>query len=157
MELIEPKEIELTSGIHGIKKKYRLGLYPALEGLRLFGLLSEAVDSGVRKKTKDVTGLFGDNLKNIALEVCQYVDVKLENGSWQKLENEPLINAHVLDYEMLAELVREVHDFNSKKLATTTLLKTSLTLMDQVKHLATKMFTQLSESSSAKNKRRSKS
>lgn len=157
MELIEPKEIELTSGIHGVKKKYRLGLYPSLEGFRLLGLLSETIDSGFRKKTKEVTGLFGDNLKSTALEICRYVEVKLDNGSWQRLENEPLINAHVLDYEMLAELVREVHDFNSKKLSTTTLLKTSLTLMDQVKHLATKMFTQLSESSSAKNKRRSKS
>lgn len=157
MELIEPKEIELTSEVRGVTKSFRLGMYPATEGIRLLGLFAETVDIAARKKTEDVNGMFGENLKKAAIEICQYVEVKLENGNWQRLENETLINAHVLDYEALLRLVRMVHDHNSVFFSTTKLLKTSLGLMDRLKAQVTKILPELLVSSSAKNKRRSKS
>lgn len=157
MELIEPKEIELTSEVRGVTKSFRLGMYPATEGIRLLGLFAETVDIAARKKTEDVNGMFGENLKKAAIEICQYVEVKLENGNWQRLENEPLINAHVLDYEALLRLVRMVHDHNSVFFSTTKLLKTSQGLISRLKAQVTKTLPELLESYLAKNKRRSKS
>lgn len=157
MELIEPKEITLKSEIRGVEKDLRIGFYPATEGIRLLGIFAETVDIAARKKTEDVNGMFGENLKKAAIEICRYVDVKLSNGEWQRLDNEIMINAHIPDYEMLLRLVRQVHDYNSVFFSTTKLLKTSLGLMDRLKAQVTKILPGLLESSSAKNKRRSKS
>jgi len=157
MELIEPKEFELTSEVRGVTTTFRVGMYPATEGIRLLGLFAETIDIAARKKTEDVNGMFGDNLKKAAIEICKYVDVKLSNGNWMRLDSESMINAHVLDYELLLRLVRLVHDHNSVFFSTTKLLKTSLGWMDRLKLQVTKMLPELLESYSAKSKRRSKS
>lgn len=158
LPLIEPKTITLTSEVRkGVTKEFKIGAYPALEGARLLGLFAEAVDVAARKKSKEVSGLFGDNLKALAIEVCQYIEVKLSNGNWQKLDNEPLINAHIPDYEMLFKLVRETHDYNSFFFNSGRLLTTSQKLLSQAKQRATKIFQDLSGSFSVKNKQRSKS
>lgn len=157
MDLVEPTEITLKSEVRGIEKTLRIGYYPATEGLRLLGLFAETVDIAARKKTEDVNGMFGDNLKKAAIEICQYVDVKLSNNQWQRLDSEVMINAHIPDYEMLLRLVRQVHDYNSVFFSTTKLLKTSLGLMDRLKAQVTKILPELLASSSVKNKQRSKS
>ncbi len=64
-------------------------------------------------KAKKTSGLFGDNLQSLAMEVCKYVEVQLDNGNYQELNTKQMIDAHVLDYEMLLQLVRQVHDYNS--------------------------------------------
>ncbi|WVH05514.1 hypothetical protein KKJFFJLC_00002 [Vibrio phage vB_VpaS_PGB] len=157
MDLIEPKEIELTSEVRKVTKTLRVGYYQATEGIRLLGLFAETVDIAARKKTEDVNGMFGENLKKAAIEICKYVEVKLENGNWLRLDNEPAINAHILDYEMLLRLVREVHDYNSNFFNSGRLLKTSQGLIDRLKAQVTKTLPELLESYLAKNKRRSKS
>lgn len=156
MELIEPKEIELKSEVRGVTKEVRIGYYPATEGLRLLGLFAETVDIAARKKTEDINGMFGENLKKAAIEICKYVEVKLSNGNWQLLDNETMINAHIQDYEMLLRLMRQVHDYNSVFFSTTKLLKTSQGLIDRLKAQITKTLPELLASYSAKNKRRSK-
>ncbi len=111
--LIQPKEITLKSEVRGEEKTYRIGYYPATEGIRLLGLFSEVVDVAARNKSKKTSGLFGDNLQSLAMEVCKYVEVQLDNGNYQELNTKQMIDAHVLDYEMLLQLVRQVHDYNS--------------------------------------------
>lgn len=155
--MIEPKEVTLKSEVHGEERIFRLGMYPATEGIRLLGLFAETVDIAARKKTEDVNGMFGNNLKKAAVEICQYVEVKLINGNWQKLDNEILINVHVLDYELLLRLVREVHDHNSHFFKTGRLLRTSQGLMENLKSLVMKTLNQSLDSLSQKGKRRSKS
>lgn len=157
-ELIEPKKITLKSKVReGAEKELRIGYYPATEGIRLLGLFTETIDVAARKKSKDVNGLFGETLQKFAIEVCQYVDVKLKNGEWHRLNSEVMINAHIADYEMLLSLVREVHDYNSFFFNSGKLLKTSLKWMDQAKAQATKIFQDLSVSLSGKKPPRSKS
>ncbi len=155
--LIDPKEITLKSNVRNVTKEFNIGYYPATEGIRLLGLFAESVDVAARNKKHETSGLFGDNLQKLAIEVCKYCDVKLSNGNWQRLDSKSMIDSHVPDYELLLSLVREVHDYNSNFFNTTKLLKKSLGFVDQIKMQATKMFQGLSVSSSQKTKPRSKS
>lgn len=149
-QLLEPKEINLHSNVRDKDVKFKIGYYPATEGVRLLGLAAEIFDIAARGKKKESSGLFGENLQSLSLELCKYVDVQLSNGNWMRLDSKLLIDQHVPCYETLLSLVKEVHDYNSDFFTTGKLLKTSLGLMDQLKAQAMKMLNQLSGSSSRK-------
>lgn len=158
--LIKPKEITLTSKVGGetISKTYQIGRYPALEGVYMLGLVSEILDVAARNKTTGTDKLFATKIKDTALEACKYVAAKMPNGEFISLANsEELINAHVPDQEMLLQLVRAVHDYNSFFFSSERILKTSLGWMDLVKAQITKILTGLLDSLSAKNLQPSKS
>lgn len=153
MELIKPKEISLTSKVGGEEatKNFRLGRYPATEGMFLFGLAVEVLGSAAKPTSSDIVP--AKKLQEFAIEVCKYVEVQVPSGDYQRLHQKMLIDAHVPDYEMLFMLVKEAHDWNSHFFHSGRMLKASFSLVEKAKVLITKTLTQFSQSSSTKTKR----
>jgi hypothetical protein len=157
MELIKPKEITLASNVGGeeVSKEFRLGRYPATEGLFIFGMAIEVLGSAATPHKSDIVP--ARKMQELAIEICKYVEAKMPSGDYIRLNQKMLIDAHVPDYEMLFQLVRGAHDWNSGFFSTDRLLKTSLSVIDKAKLLITKTLTQFSQSSSGKKSPASKS
>lgn len=157
MELIKSKDITLKSEVGGdkVEKNFRIGRYPATEGLFLFGLAIEVLGAAAKPTSSDIVP--ARKLQEFSIEICKYVEAQMPSGDYIKLDKKLLIDAHVPDYEMLFMLVREVHDWNSNFFNTDRLLSRSLSVMDKAKVLITKTLTQFSQSSSVKKSPHSKS
>lgn len=162
MELIEPKEIELTSNIrkdedgNSIKKTYKIGFYPSTASFDMLGDSLSLLDIMARKKATGSREQLKESLRAVRSEICKYIHVKLSNGTWLPLDSDPIVDAHVPDREMLGELLLRSHDYNSFFLSSGRTLKIFQNAMNQAKQQASKIFTQLSDSFSAKAGRRSK-
>ena len=157
MEAIKPKEITLTPEVHDDKspRHFRIGRYPATEGVKLFGMAVEVLSAMAKPSSSDVVS--SEKMREFSIEICKYVEARMPNDGYIRLDSKLLINAHVPDYEMLFKLVREVHDYNSFFFSSARLLKTSLSLMDQAKLLISKTLTQFSQPSKQAGKQASKS
>lgn len=156
--LIKAKTITLTSKVGGetTTKTFNIGRYPATEGVYMIGRVSELLKDGLRPDAKN-TGSFAKRLREVSIEVCAYVEAKLPNGEFIALSSNEMINAHVSDGEMMLQLMKEVHDWNTFFFNSGRLLKTSRSMMDNIKQQTTKILSQLLGSSSQKNKRNSTS
>ena len=161
--LIEPKEIELTSKIRKgeggkfITKKYRLGYYPATVGFDMIGESVALLDIMARNKTMGSREELKKSLSTVRSDICKFIEVQLSNGNWQLLDNDTLVDCHVPDREMLGVLLLKSHDYNSDFFFSGKLLTIFQKSMNQAKAQASKIFTQLRDSLSQKAKPRSKS
>lgn len=157
MELIKTKDITLTSkvGEQEVTKEFRLGRYPSTEGLFIFGMAIEVLGSAAAPHKSDIVP--ARKMQELAIEICKYVEAKAPSGEYVRLNQKLLIDAHVPDYEMLFQLIRGAHDWNSDFFNTGRILRTSLSVMDKAKLLISKTLTQFSQSSLAKKSPASKS
>ena len=157
MSLIKPKQIILKSRVDSdaTEKTFSIGRYPALDAVEMIARVSAVLRDSAKGNPQTAIEL-AKSMKQLATDVCQYVEVELPNGDPLALNNPHMINAHITDGEMLLDLVRQVHDYNTFFLNSGNLLKTSRTLVDQAREQITGILSQLSASSSPKSKPRSK-
>lgn len=156
-EPIKPKEITLKSKVLGddVERVFRLGRYPALDSVELYMMALEVLTAMAKPMSEN--NVPPKKAREFMTMACCYVDARMPNGEFIRLNKEVLVNAHVPDGEMLFSLVLQLHNYNSFFLNSEKLLKTSLSMIDKVKLQASKMLTQYLPPSKAKSSPRSKS
>lgn len=97
MELIEPKETELGG------KRYIISKFPATVGREIIFKYPMA--------NAPKLGDYGASHETM-LKLMQYVEVVLEDGQGLRLNGEALVNNHVPNWEILAQLEKEMLVYN---------------------------------------------
>lgn len=142
--LIKPQEITVKD-LDGEEKVFMISRVPADVGRELF---TQYVPTALPK-----IGNYKENEK-LMKKLIGYVDAKAADGSWIRLNNDPLRNAHITDWEMMVTIEKEMvnHNtnfFNPAKLSSV-LERFNQTLPDKVMS----MLTRLSDRLSVKGKQR---
>lgn len=156
--LLEPKEIEITSGVGGEHSQvFRLGTWTALDGQELLVLSKDfaAIMANITPSKDPIKD--AKTTRKITCEFLKYIEAKTLDGDWQRLDNEASINGYVTDREMLNKLILASNDHNSFFLNSGNLSKTFRTYKGQVLSAVTRTLTQWSDTLSPKKARRGKS
>lgn len=128
LDLIDPKEIEIKG------KRYVISKFPATAGREI---LMKYPASNVPK--------LGDYDESHAamLKLMGYVEAVTEDGRQIRLVTEALINNHVLDWETLVQLEKEMIGYNCSFFQNGTALTFLETLMGEAGAKVTAMLTPL--------------
>lgn len=141
---IKPKEVTIKSIDDG-EKEFRISRVPATQGREIF---TQYMPTAMPK-----IGDYKSNEKLMKMLMC-FVDVKVANGTWIRLDSEIILNAHVTDWEMLVKLELEMVKYNtnffSPEKLSNALSKFNQTLPERI----TSMLSRLSGQLSAKSKPR---
>lgn len=88
----------------GEEKTFNISRVPAIKGRELF---TQYIPTATPK--------IGDYKANEKLmkELLGFVEAKMPNGEFIRLENEPLITTHISDWEMLTALELEMIKYNT--------------------------------------------
>ena len=138
---IKPEEITIKS-IDGDKKEFRISRVPATQGREIF---TQYMPTAMPK-----IGDYKSNEKLMNMLMC-FVDVKAADGSWIRLDNEVILNAHVTDWEMLVKIELEMVKYNtnffSPEKLSNALSKFNQTLPDRIMSMLNRLSGQLSAKS----------
>ena len=156
--LKKPKQITLTSNVNGEKEErvYNIGRYDGYTGLYMIGLGAELIDAAARKKMLATDKIFAKKLQDMLKEQGKYIELVNDEGV-ASLETVSMLKAAIPDPDIALKLMREVHDYNTALFSSANLYSRSQKWMETARELGKKILGQLSDSSSAKKQRRSKS
>ena len=103
IDLIKPKEIKITD-MSKVERTFRISRVPAVHGRKIF---TQYVTTATPK--------IGDYSANqeLMLLMMSYVEAKMANGEFIRLQNEELVNQHVGDWETLGRLELEMVKYNT--------------------------------------------
>ena len=139
---IKPLEVTIKSIDDG-EKEFRISRVPATRGREIF---TQYMPTAMPK-----IGDYKSNEKLMKM-LMSYVDVKAPDGSWIRLDNDVILNAHVEDWEMLVKIELEMVKYNtnffSPEKLSNALAKFNQTLPDRIMSMLNRLSGQLS----AKNK-----
>ncbi len=103
LPLIKPQDITVKS-MDGEDKEFRISRVPAIKGRELF---TQYIPTAMPK-----VGDYKSNEK-LMKELLSFVEVKMANGEFIRLNNDPLIASHVTDWEMIIQLEKEMIKYNT--------------------------------------------
>ena len=157
--LKKPKQITLTSNVNGEKEErvYNIGRYDGYTGLYMIGLGAELIDAAARKKMLATDKIFAKKLQDMLKEQSQYVEYVHDEGVANLGSSIAALKHAIPDPDIALKLMREVHDYNTALFSSANLYSRSQKWMETARELGKKILGQLSDSSSAKKQRRSKS
>lgn len=101
--LIKPTEIKIKS-IDGEEKTFMISRVPASRGREIF---TQYMPTAIPK-----IGDYKENEKLMKM-LMGYVDVQAPDGSWIRLDNDPVRDSHINDWEMLVKLELEMVKYNT--------------------------------------------
>ena len=141
LPLIKPLEIEVKS-IDGESKTFMISRVPASKGREIF---TQYIPTAMPK-----VGDYKSNEKLMKM-LMSHVDVKAADGSWVRLNQDPILDSHVTDWEMLAKLELEMVKYNtnffSPEKLSSVLAKFNQTLPERVMSMLNRLSGQLSAKS----------
>lgn len=100
---IKPIEVTVKS-IDGEDKVFRISRVPASHGREIF---TQYIPTAAPK-----IGDYKSNEKLMKM-LMSFVDAKAPDGSWIRLNNDVVLNAHVTDWEMLVKVELEMVKYNT--------------------------------------------
>ena len=103
LPLIKPQDITVKN-MDGESKGFRISRVPAIKGRELF---TQYIPTAMPK-----VGDYKTNEK-LMKELLSFVEVKMANGEFIRLDNESLIASHVTDWEMIINLEKEMIMYNT--------------------------------------------
>ena len=140
--MIEPKEIEIETQSHGMKK-YVISKFDCISGREIL----------VQYPTSALPKL-GDYKLNqdLMFKLMSFVAVPLEGRDPMRLSTADLIKNHVPDWEALIALEKAMMEYNVSFFGNGKLLIFLKNSLEKIKGLASQMLTDLSAQSSAKKR-----
>ena len=139
---IKPFEVTIKS-IDGESKEFRISRVPASQGREIF---TQYMPTAMPK-----IGDYKSNEKLMKM-LISFVEVKTTDGSWIRLNNDVLLNAHITDWEMLVKVELEMVKYNTNFFSPEKLSSALNKFNQTLPHRVMSMLSRLSGQLSAKSK-----
>lgn len=109
IKLLKPKEIEILDKVENKKNVYVISKIPAFEAVSIFDQELPALVVNML----NINSLSRDRIKELTLNILQYVAVKTPEGKEIPLSTPALINNHCPSFETINELLKQMIDYNT--------------------------------------------
>ena len=134
-KLLKPKEITVEDKVENVTNTYIISKIPAFEAVAIFDQEIPALAVNMLK----INELHRERIKELTLNMMQYVAVKTEKGEYITLSTAALIDNHCPSFETINEIFKQMLVYN------TSFFKDgkSLNFLKRLEALATEKITEI--------------